>query len=76
MLDVLRADFRRIPELLALPAPEQPEPEPEEPELVVPEPEVVAEHAPRSRRRTAAPARPVLSLSSRGSAACSSAVIA
>jgi uracil-DNA glycosylase len=40
MLDVLRADFQRIPELLALPAPEQPE---REPELVVPEPEVVAE---------------------------------
>src|SRR5688500_11875979 len=47
MLETLRADFRRIPELLALPAPEQPEqpeqPEPKEPELVVPEPEVVAE---------------------------------
>jgi uracil-DNA glycosylase len=40
MLDVLRADFERIPELLALPAPDQPEPEPE---LVVPEPEVVVE---------------------------------
>jgi uracil-DNA glycosylase len=40
MLDVLRADFARIPELLALPAPAQPEPEPE---LVVPEPEIVAE---------------------------------
>src|SRR3954447_26778835 len=39
MLATLRADFARIPELLALPAPEQPEPEPE-PELVVPEPEV------------------------------------
>jgi uracil-DNA glycosylase len=41
MLEVLRADFRRIPELLALPAPEQPAPE--QPEPVVPEPEVVAE---------------------------------
>ena len=41
MLDTLRTDFHRIPELLALPAPEQPEPEPEpEPELVVPEPEL------------------------------------
>jgi uracil-DNA glycosylase len=40
MLDVLRADFARIPELLALPAPDQPEPEPE---LVVPEPELVVE---------------------------------
>ena len=39
MLDTLRTDFHRIPELLALPAPEQPEPEPE-PELVVPEPEL------------------------------------
>jgi uracil-DNA glycosylase family 4 len=43
MLEVLRADFARIPELLALPALEQPEPE--EPELVVPEPDVVAELA-------------------------------
>src|SRR5688572_27689725 len=41
MLDTLRADFGRIPELLALPTPEQPEPEPQpEPELVVPEPEL------------------------------------
>jgi hypothetical protein len=40
-LEILRADFRRIPELLALPAPEQPAPA--EPELVVPEPEIVAE---------------------------------
>src|ERR687889_1664090 len=42
MLETLRADFRRLPELLALPAPPQPErarePEAEpEPELVVPE---------------------------------------
>ena len=43
MLDILRADFQRIPELLALPAPEQPEPE--EAELVVPEPEVAVEVA-------------------------------
>src|SRR5689334_1886422 len=35
MLETLRADFARIPELLALPAPEQPPPEPE---LVAPEP--------------------------------------
>jgi DNA polymerase len=41
MLDTLRTDFHRIPELLALDAPKQPEPEPEpEPELVVPEPEL------------------------------------
>ena len=42
MLDILREDFRRLPELLALDPPEQPEPEPE-PEPVVPEPEIVAE---------------------------------
>jgi uracil-DNA glycosylase family 4 len=41
MLETLRTDFRRIPELLALPVPDQPEPE--ESELVVPEPEVVAD---------------------------------
>jgi uracil-DNA glycosylase family 4 len=40
MLDTLRADFRRLPELLALDPPEQPEPEPEP---LVPEPEIVAE---------------------------------
>jgi len=41
MLDTLRADFSRLPELLALEPPEQPPPE--EPKLVVPEPELVAE---------------------------------
>jgi uracil-DNA glycosylase len=41
MLEVLRADFHRLPELLALEPPAQPEPEP-----VVPEPELVAEAAP------------------------------
>jgi uracil-DNA glycosylase family 4 len=41
MLDILRADFQRIPDLLAQPAPEQPAAE--EAELVVPEPDVVAE---------------------------------
>jgi uracil-DNA glycosylase len=40
MLEILRTDFGRIPELLALPVPEQPAPE--EPELVVPEPAIVA----------------------------------
>ena len=40
MLEVLREDFRRLPGLLALDPPEQPEPEPE---LVVPEPEIVLE---------------------------------
>jgi DNA polymerase len=39
MLETLRADFRRLPELLALDPP--PQPEPEEAELVVPEPELV-----------------------------------
>jgi DNA polymerase len=35
MLDTLRADFARIPGLLAQPAPDQPEPVPEvEPEVV------------------------------------------
>jgi uracil-DNA glycosylase len=50
MLEVLRTDFRRLPELLALPVPEQPAPE--EPELVVPEPEIVAaaEPAPAPQR--------------------------
>jgi uracil-DNA glycosylase family 4 len=40
MLEVLREDFQRLPGLLALDPPEQPEPEPE---LVVPEPEIVGE---------------------------------
>jgi DNA polymerase len=42
MVETLREDFARLPDLLALPEPEQPEPEPE-PELVVPEPEIAAE---------------------------------
>jgi uracil-DNA glycosylase len=42
MLDVLRTDFRRLPSLLALDPPEQPEPE-AEPELVIEEPEIVRE---------------------------------
>jgi uracil-DNA glycosylase len=46
MLEVLREDFQRLPALLALDPPEQPEPEPE---LVIPEPEVVAEPEPRER---------------------------
>ena len=41
MLETLREDFSRIPDLLALDAPPQPEPEPE-PEPVVPEPELAA----------------------------------
>src|SRR4051794_24612987 len=42
MLETLRADFGRIPELLALGAPDQPEPEPEpEPEPVIEEPSLV-----------------------------------
>jgi uracil-DNA glycosylase family 4 len=40
MLDTLREDFRRIPELLALDPPDQPVPEPEP---VVPEPEVLSD---------------------------------
>jgi DNA polymerase len=43
MLDILREDFHRLPALLALDPPDQPEPEPQsEPELVVPEPEAAA----------------------------------
>jgi uracil-DNA glycosylase len=45
MLDILRTDFHRIPEILALPVPEQPAPVEQEVELVVPEPELVAEMA-------------------------------
>jgi len=53
MLETLREDFARIPELVALPEPPQPEPleerpEPEaepEPELAVPEPELAIEVA-------------------------------
>ena len=41
MLETLREDFARIPELLALDAPPQPEPA-APPEPVVPEPELVA----------------------------------
>jgi DNA polymerase len=44
MLEILRTDFARIPELLALPALEQPQAI--EAELVVPEPELLAEPAP------------------------------
>jgi uracil-DNA glycosylase family 4 len=43
MLEILREDFQRLPALLALDPPDQPEPEPE---LVIPEPEVVAEREP------------------------------
>jgi uracil-DNA glycosylase len=42
MLETLRGDFARLPELLALPAPEQPEPEEVEP-VVVEEPVAAAE---------------------------------
>jgi uracil-DNA glycosylase family 4 len=42
MLDTLRADFSRLPALLALDPPDQPPPEPE-PEPVAPEPEVTVE---------------------------------
>ena len=44
MLETLREDFSRLPELLALPPPEQPV-ELDEPELAVPEPELAAELA-------------------------------
>jgi uracil-DNA glycosylase len=41
LLDTLRADFARLPGLLALDPPPQPEPPAPEPEPVVPEPEIV-----------------------------------
>ena len=46
MLEILREDFHRLPGLLALDPPEQPEPEPvvePEPEAAAPEPEPVAQ---------------------------------
>jgi uracil-DNA glycosylase len=45
-LEALRADFHRIPALLALGAPAQPEPVPELPELEIPEPELVEPEQP------------------------------
>jgi uracil-DNA glycosylase len=52
MLEVLRTDFARLPELLALEPPPQPEPQ-AEPELVVPEPELAAEPEPVPEPETA-----------------------
>jgi DNA polymerase len=54
MLDVLREDFARIPELLALPEPDQPEPE-APPEPVIPEPELAASEPEREPEVVAAP---------------------
>ena len=45
MLETLRGDFSRLPELLALPVPDQPEPEPDPEPVVLPEPEIVAQVA-------------------------------
>jgi DNA polymerase len=42
LLDTLRADFARLPEVLELPLPEQPVRAEPEPEPAVPEPEVAA----------------------------------
>jgi len=61
MLETLRADFARIPELLALPAPAQPaspagtgeQPAPRAPEPVVPEPELPAEVAEQTEQQPA-----------------------
>jgi uracil-DNA glycosylase len=50
MLETLRGDFSRLPELLALPAPDQPEPEPDPEPVVLPEPEIVAQVAPPPQR--------------------------
>jgi DNA polymerase len=52
-LDLLREDFKRIPELLARPLPPQPEPE-LPPEPVVPEPELAAEEPEREPEVVAA----------------------
>jgi DNA polymerase len=52
-LDLLREDFKRIPELLAQPLPPQPEPE-LPPEPVVPEPELAAEEPEREPEVVAA----------------------
>jgi len=52
MLEILRTDFRRLPDLLALDPP--PQPEPEEAEVVVPEPEMV----PAAAAGEPAPAEP------------------
>jgi uracil-DNA glycosylase len=46
MLETLRGDFSRLPELLALPMPEQPEPEEIVEPVVVEEPEAVLEPEP------------------------------
>jgi uracil-DNA glycosylase family 4 len=53
MLEILRADFQRIPELLALP--ELPQPEPPEAEPVVPEPEITAPESPAEEPRDEEP---------------------
>jgi uracil-DNA glycosylase len=60
LLDTLRADFARLPELLALDPPPQPEPPaPEaEPELIVPEPELVEEIEASGPAPLAAPEEP------------------
>jgi uracil-DNA glycosylase len=52
LMDTLRADFARLPQLLALPLPEQPQPA-EPPEPAVPEPELASE--PESEPEPAAP---------------------
>jgi DNA polymerase len=46
MLETLRADFARIPELLALPEPDQPDPEPVAAEPVAPPPPAAGPPAP------------------------------
>ena len=47
MLETLRGDFARVPELLALPTPEQPEPDEVVEPVVVEEPEAVLEPEPQ-----------------------------
>jgi uracil-DNA glycosylase family 4 len=54
LMDTLRADFARLPQLLALPLPEQPQAA-EPPEPAVPEPELAAEPEPAPEPEPAAP---------------------
>jgi uracil-DNA glycosylase family 4 len=54
LMDTLRADFARLPQLLALPLPEQPQAA-EPPEPAVPEPELAGEPEPAPEPEPAAP---------------------
>jgi DNA polymerase len=58
MLETLRTDFQRIPELLALPMPEQPDGVPEDEELIEPVPEPAPEMQPAGEVRPDEPEVP------------------